>query len=87
MEMIMSTISSASAAAQGRAGHVWASGLAATLKRWWVAYITWRIQRAASARLCSMSDLALKDIGLTRSEITRAVRGQLARDREVSRYS
>jgi uncharacterized protein YjiS (DUF1127 family) len=84
METIMSTISSAGAAAQGTAGHTAlhtalhfrASGLAATLKRWWVAYITWRIEQAAIALLWSMSDRELKDIGLTRSEITSAVSGE-----------
>jgi uncharacterized protein YjiS (DUF1127 family) len=74
MEMIMSTISNAPAAVQGPAGHPRASGLVATVKRWWVAYFTWRI-KAAIAQLCSMSDLELKDMGLTRSDITRAVRG------------
>jgi uncharacterized protein YjiS (DUF1127 family) len=48
--------------------------LRATLTRWWVAYMTWRIERAAITQLQSMGDL--KDIGLTRSSITRAVRFQ-----------
>jgi uncharacterized protein YjiS (DUF1127 family) len=78
--MIMIAISSAPAAAQGTAWHTawrsWASGLAATLNRWSVAYITWRIEQAAIALLWSMSDRELKDIGLTRSEITAAVRGE-----------
>jgi uncharacterized protein YjiS (DUF1127 family) len=82
----MSTISSTPAAAQGTAGHSWAGGLPATLKRWWVAYITWRIERAAIARLCSMSDLELKDIGLTRSNVTGAVRDDAGRSRAFSRY-
>jgi uncharacterized protein YjiS (DUF1127 family) len=51
--------------------------LAATLKRWWLAYITWRIEQAAIAQLCVMSDRELKDIGLTRCEITPAVRREL----------
>ena len=50
------------------------------------AYITWRITRAAIAQLCSMSDRELKDIGLTRCDITCAVRGEAARDRAFSRY-
>jgi hypothetical protein len=33
--------------------------LAATLKRWWLAYITWRIEQAAIAQLCVMSDREL----------------------------
>jgi uncharacterized protein YjiS (DUF1127 family) len=87
MEMTMSTISSAPAAVQGTAGHSWASGLGATLKGWWVAYMTWRIRQTAIAGLCSMSELELKDMGLTRCEIAGAVRGKLARDPELSRYS
>jgi uncharacterized protein YjiS (DUF1127 family) len=50
--------------------------LPATLTRWWVAYMTWRIERAAITQLQSMGDRDLKDIGLTRSSITRAVRFQ-----------
>jgi uncharacterized protein YjiS (DUF1127 family) len=49
--------------------------LRATLTRWWVAYMTWRIERAIT-QLQSMGDRDLKDIGLTRSSITRAVRFQ-----------
>jgi uncharacterized protein YjiS (DUF1127 family) len=86
MEMIMSTIFSTPAPPQGTAGHAWASGLAATLKRWSVAYITWRLEQAATARLRAMSDRELKDIGLTRSDITGAVRSDAARDRAFSRY-
>ena len=82
----MSTISSARTAPQGIAGQSWARELVATLKGWWVAYMTWRIEQAAIARLWSMSDRELKDIGLTRSEITGAVRGEAARDRAFNRY-
>jgi uncharacterized protein YjiS (DUF1127 family) len=76
MEMIMSAISSAPAAARDTARHSWAGAPAAALKRWWVAYLTWRIERAATIRLWSLSDLELKDMGLTRSNITGAVRGE-----------
>ena len=61
-------------------------GLVASLKRWWVAYMTWRIEQAAIDRLCSMSDRALKDIGLTRSGIPDAVKGERAADRAFNRY-
>jgi uncharacterized protein YjiS (DUF1127 family) len=84
MEMIMSTIPNAPTAAQGAARYSWASGLAATLKRRRAAYITWRIEQAAITQLWSMSDLELKDIGLTRSNITGAVRGESTRDRASS---
>jgi uncharacterized protein YjiS (DUF1127 family) len=86
MEMNMSPISSAPTAPQGLAGQSWARELVATLKRWWVSYMTWRIEQAATAQLWSMSDRELKDIGLTRSEITGAVRGEAAPERAFSRY-
>jgi len=38
-------------------------GVVASVKCWWVAYRTWRIEQAAIDRLCSMSDRTLKDIG------------------------
>ena len=47
----MTTISSALAAAQDTARHSWASGLAAILKCGWVAFSTWRIERAAIVQL------------------------------------
>jgi uncharacterized protein YjiS (DUF1127 family) len=60
-------------------------GLIATAKRWWLAYIVWRMERAATGRLWSMTDRELKDIGLTRMEIVSAVRGELARARALDR--
>ena len=80
----MSTSSSAPAAAQGR--HPWTGRLAAALKRWSVAYITWRLERAAINQLSSLSDRQLKDIGLDRSEIMGAVKGRVGRERMFSRY-
>jgi uncharacterized protein YjiS (DUF1127 family) len=84
--MVMRTISSAPAALQGITGQSWPRWLVATLKRWWVAYMTWRIEQAAIAQLWSMSNRQLKDIGLTCSEITGAVRGEPARYRAFGRY-
>jgi uncharacterized protein YjiS (DUF1127 family) len=83
-EVIMSTNFNAPAAAQAIARRSQALGLVAALKRWWVAYITWRIEQAAIAQLWSMSDRELKDIGLTRSEITSNVRIDAVRDRAFS---
>ena len=60
------------------------SRAAAALKGWWLAYITWRIERAAIAQLSAMSDRDLKDIGVHRSDIHRAVR--LRPTRSFSRY-
>jgi uncharacterized protein YjiS (DUF1127 family) len=71
--MIMSTMSSATTATQALSRQSWTGDLLATLKRWCVAYITWRIERAAIAHLCVMSDRQLKDIGVSRCEITRVV--------------
>jgi uncharacterized protein YjiS (DUF1127 family) len=76
MEMIMSTISATSATAQGAAGQFAFGSLLGALKRWWTAYMTWRIEQAAIVALNAMSERELKDIGLTRSEIARAVRDE-----------
>jgi uncharacterized protein YjiS (DUF1127 family) len=78
MGMIMGTIRSAQAAAQPAAKQTWASELFAFLKCCWCAYITWRIERTALARLSLMSDRELKDIGLSRSQIECAVIGACA---------
>jgi uncharacterized protein YjiS (DUF1127 family) len=51
------------------------------LKRWWAAYLTWRRQQAAITQLWSMSDSQLRDIGLTRTEIIGAVKGEAVRYR------
>ena len=77
----MTTISSASAAAQGTTGHSWTRRAAATLERWWVAYITWRLEQVMIGQLWPMSDRVLKDIGLTRSEFTSVVKGDTTRRR------
>ena len=78
MEMIMSTIVSTPTPARGIAGQARIGGPAATVKRWWMAYITWRIEQAAITPLYSMSDRELKDIGLTRSQVMGAVSGEAA---------
>lgn len=86
----MSMISTAPAAARELAGpsarRSWVRELGAALGRWWMAYMTWRIEQQAYARLAMMSDRELKDIGLTRSEIGAAVRGEIVRDRVICRY-
>ncbi len=55
------------------------------MKRWWAAYRTRRIEQLAIARLEAMSDHQLKDIGIARSQIEFAVRGEAERDRVISR--
>ena len=81
----MRTTYSAPAAAQDTAEYFPDSGLTASLKRWWAAYLAWRSRRAATVALCAMSDLELKDIGLRRCDITRGVRGEVTRDRTCIR--
>jgi uncharacterized protein YjiS (DUF1127 family) len=71
--LAMSTISGASTAPKWIVRPSWATKLAAVLGRLLVAYMTWRIERAAIAVLSAMSDRELKDIGLTRGEIASAV--------------
>jgi uncharacterized protein YjiS (DUF1127 family) len=97
--MNMSTMSSAPTAPQEMVGQSWArdlvkdlvknlvKDLGATLNRWCVAYLTWRIERAAITQLGSMSDRQLKDIGISRSEIVSAVKGEVDRVRAFSRSS
>ncbi len=77
----MSANSSAPAAAQGTTGHSWTGRLATALKRWWMAYLTWRLEQVVIDQLWPMTDRYLKDIGLTRSEFTTAVNGDATRDR------
>jgi uncharacterized protein YjiS (DUF1127 family) len=51
------------------------NGLFATFERLWLAYLTWQLERAAIAHLSRLSARELKDIGLHRSQIPAAVRG------------
>lgn len=73
IEMIMRTVPSGNAAPQGIARQFWAKRVAPPFRRWLVAYKSWKAERAAMARLHSMTDRELKDIGLTRSVISGAV--------------
>ena len=82
----MRTISSAPPGAQGLAGQSWTARLVVNLKRCWAAYMTWRRQQTAINQLWSMSDIQLKDIGLTRTEIIGAVKGEMVRGRVLRRY-
>ncbi len=62
-------------------------GLGRTLAGWWAAYIDWRLRRLAIAQLRDMSDRELKDIGLFRTQLEAAVRGDVMRERTLRRYS
>ena len=57
----------------------------ATLKRWCVTYMGWRVERAAIAHLRAMSDRDLRDIGLMRSQVAQVVQGA-ALDHALSQY-
>ena len=72
MEMIVSTMPST--ASHRNADRIF-QPVSSTLKRWWVAYITWRMENIAIAQLQTMSDRELHDIGLTRSDIASAMMG------------
>jgi len=74
MEMIMSPMVSTPVAVGDRARSP--GGVIATVKRLWIAYRRRRNERAAIIQLYAMSDRELRDIGLTRSEIAGAVRGE-----------
>jgi uncharacterized protein YjiS (DUF1127 family) len=80
MEMIMSTMSRTAGLRQvAVSGFFWCA--AATVRRWCIAYMTWRMQAAVIAHLRSKSDRELKDIGLDRSQIEAQVRGEFERSR------
>jgi len=51
-----------------------------TFKRWWAAYVASRNEQRVIAELLSMSDRDLRDFGINRREILRAVRGDTARE-------
>jgi uncharacterized protein YjiS (DUF1127 family) len=72
MEIAMITISTTSVSSEALAGNSWIP--AAVLKRWWMAYLTWRLEQAAIAQLEALNDRELKDIGVRRCEIEGAVR-------------
>lgn len=53
-----------------------AHAVGGALMRWWAAYMAWRIEQLAIARLGAMSDRQLADIGIVRAHIELAVKGE-----------
>jgi uncharacterized protein YjiS (DUF1127 family) len=86
MEIVMSTISTTPALSQAFAGNSCTTRLAAILKRWWMAYLTWRFEQTAIAQLAALSDRELKDIGVRRCEIENAVRHAPKCEHALDRY-
>jgi len=70
----------------GASGQSWTERLSIALKRWWAAYKTLRAEQAAIIHLSSMSDVQLKDLGLTRSQISSVVKGDASRSRTFRLY-
>ena len=82
----MSMISGTSASSRSFFGNSWTSRSAAVLRRWWMAYLNWRLEQAAIAQLAALSDRELKDMGLRRCEIEGAVRCEPKSEHALSRY-
>jgi uncharacterized protein YjiS (DUF1127 family) len=74
MEMVMSANLGAPTGVRRLARHFWRRRRIEALRQQWEAYQNWRTQQRAMARLHSMSDAQLKDIGLVRSQVEIAVR-------------
>jgi uncharacterized protein YjiS (DUF1127 family) len=84
MEMIMSTVSN-TIHHRGSLADGFVRGTGRVLRRWWMAYIKWRLQQLAISKLKAMSDRELKDMGICRVEMEFAVRGEAARDAMAGR--
>ena len=70
----MNAVSTTPASSETFVGYPRIARLAAVLKRWWMAYLTWRLERTVITQLRALSDLELKDMGLSRCAIDDAVR-------------
>jgi uncharacterized protein YjiS (DUF1127 family) len=73
MESIVSMNWSVPFAARDNVGERWLRRFIAAVELRWSAYSRWSVEQHAATRLHAMSDRELKDIGLVRSEIDRAV--------------
>lgn len=81
----MSTVTSAPAGALGLTDTSWSGRLRAVLSRWWAARLARHRENVAVRELQTMSDHQLKDIGVVRSQIEFAVRGDREHDRALLR--
>jgi uncharacterized protein YjiS (DUF1127 family) len=79
--IIVEAILSASTLLRGSAAQFAARSVVRTFKRCWAVCMAWHREQRAIAELSSMSDRDLRDIGVNRCEILRAVRGDTARER------
>jgi uncharacterized protein YjiS (DUF1127 family) len=79
--IIMEAILSASTPLYRRAAQSVGRSVERTFKRWWAVYTAWHREQRAMAELLSMSDRDLRDIGINRCEILRAVRSDTPRER------
>jgi len=82
----MSTMSNSMAPRAEFSAGAFFRGAGSTVKRWWAAYINWRLEQMAINRLRSMSDRELKDIGVYRASIDFAVRGRSERHAVLNRF-
>lgn len=71
----MTTISS-TATHRDIAGSGFLAAVGRTLRQWWRAHLARRREQAALLQLRSMSDRELNDIGIHRSQVEFAVRGE-----------
>jgi uncharacterized protein YjiS (DUF1127 family) len=79
--IIVEAILGASALLHGGAAQSVGRSVVGALKRLLAVYTAWHRERRAIAELLSMSDRDLRDIGINRCEILRAVRGDTACER------
>jgi uncharacterized protein YjiS (DUF1127 family) len=78
LETIMTNFSKAISPGNSAAAAL-SARIGGALRRWWLAYMDWRLQQMTINRLRCMSERELRDIGLSRSQIEFAVRGYAER--------
>jgi uncharacterized protein YjiS (DUF1127 family) len=86
MTMIVRTDFDANTGAHDKAWRSWTEWIRAELRHGLSACRTWKAEQAAMAQLRSMSDRELADIGVDRSAVGGAVRGDAYRYWPYQRY-